>query len=182
MNKKEKANIVEEIKNDIQSRDLDQFYGRSSARNIRESYGFYRKNNMENLATYLRETGVLKYIRLSNALRQLASCYQEDLEKAIVLLKHENYKGEMTDQEIKTTYKEFKKIERTSRKIKINKAIKLNKSKELKYFVKYDYNIVLGKLLNQKINVENKEELISFFDSCEELAFLNDEKVIKKIK
>ena len=179
--KKNMTEKVNDVKEDIKIRNLDIYYGNSRNKKVLESYGFYHQNNIEKLAIYLRETKVPKYTILSNKLLELSSYYIEDLNKAITLLKHENYKGDMTDKEIKTTYKEFKKIERTSIKLKKHQACKLNKNQDFRYFVKYEYNIVLAKLINSNINLEDPNALIEFFDNCEELEFLNNSKTIKKL-
>ena len=184
--KKDIESVIKAKQNEIKSKQLDDYYGETkdviARMTIKDAYKRSDDYSLEKLAHYLEATRVPKYVRLAKFLREIYYKNNIELEKTLVLLKNEENKYGLKYKEQKTTFKEFKQIEKRSKKMSAKAARKLNKYKDVKTFVKKHYRHVLSRLMEEKISDYDIESLTNFFDNCQELKFLNQSKLTKRVR
>ena len=180
-NFKDMDSVVRAKRNEVESKGLDQYYGDSRNAAVDKAYNAYASTSRDKLAGYLEETKVPRYVRLAKFLREIYTV-NTDYEKAKVVLKDKDNRYGIYGKKVKTTYKEFKQIEKRARKVSKKNAAKLNKFKDVKNFIQHDLDNVLFELESKSLGRFDTIRLTEFFDNCDELKFLRHSKLTKNVK
>lgn len=194
MNRKDIESIMKAKRNEIKSKGLEEYYGASTSdefMDVREVYPIPNSTILD-LSYYLEATKVPKYVRLARFLREIHHRNDVEYQKTVAFLKHVENKFSSNYNVQKTTYKEFKQIEKRNKKLSIKAARKLNRYKDVRKFINHQHKNVLFRLREQFpeipvgiFSVSSRSDidaLTEFFDNCSELNFLNNSRLTKRVK
>ena len=136
---------------------------------------------LELIIGYLRASQPEKYINFSNYLYEIVdlSYQSEELYSRKVVLRMQGA-GMVPSQSLTN---EFKQTQKKHEKVCKIMARKLRGIKKIRDFIAMDLECVMSKLKEVNLTPESSsQDIANFFDSCEELQFLNSKKVSKKLK
>lgn len=184
----DKRSIVEAKQNEINYKNLAEYYGNPNEERIEDAYPEepITVEGLLEMVEYLEYSSYPEHIRLAKFLREQSKIINEEYEKAqAILRKKTNQEKPLSDKTVKTIYREFLKIEKRKKRLEKSKAMSLNWFKDVKNFITNDLSRVVKSIRNKNFNLETidgREELVKYLSSKPELKFVHTSKLTRKVR